>query len=242
MKRFDADHKLTSIRRSRKRLDDDDDAGAGADASEEGLDDIDNETNFDSNPSTTMLSFAHSSISDFFRDPKQGKVTATDGEHPSVGFSLEEAHLTMAKTCLDILVDLSLLNRMKDAVSLHLYAANYWKEHLTEVDRKGIDEEERLNIGISIARMMQETPLLRYWVWSRGRTFFTSEAAKSLLNWMSDDNVLERLPQDSSTWIKSVLANTVELFEPAMKYISERWLVPAGYDYTATICVGIVFM
>ena len=231
------------ISHTRQRLDTDDDAIAGADAADEGLDDVENETNFDSNPSTTTLSFAHASISDFFRDPKQGTVTATDEEYPAVGFNVQEAHLSIAKTCLDLVVDYrSLLNRMKEAVSLWSYAANYWYEHLTEVHRGNLDDEVKMSIGISIGRMMEEDLLLPNWVGRRGYSFFTVEVAKSLLSWVTDDNILERLPQNSCALIRSVLTKPIELFEPAHKCISARWLVPAGNEYTATVCVNQIFV
>jgi hypothetical protein len=73
------------------------DALAGAEiGDEDGLDDVENDTEFSSNPKTTTVSFVHASISDFFRDPKQGKVSA-GGEAPTVGVAVSEAALVSRK-------------------------------------------------------------------------------------------------------------------------------------------------
>ncbi|KXL42795.1 MAG: hypothetical protein FE78DRAFT_34124 [Acidomyces sp. 'richmondensis'] len=92
---------------------------------EDGLDDVENETIFDSNPSTTQVTFVHASISDFFRDPKQGKISA-GACYPAIGVYLYEGQVKLAKVCMNLLVDASLLARMKDAVSLHTYARQNW--------------------------------------------------------------------------------------------------------------------
>ena len=74
---------LTSahLQTPRTALENYEDAEAGAEPAE-GLDDIENEMDFQSNPRTTTVSFSHASISDFFRDSTQGKVTAGSGSNP----------------------------------------------------------------------------------------------------------------------------------------------------------------
>ncbi|SMY23467.1 unnamed protein product [Zymoseptoria tritici ST99CH_1A5] len=96
----------------------DEDATAGANVDEEdGLDDVENDTEFSSNPATTSVGFVHASISDFFKDRKQGNINA-GVDAPAIGVHVEEAALSITKTCLDLVVEDALLDRMDQAVSL----------------------------------------------------------------------------------------------------------------------------
>lgn len=233
------DDNLTTadLQARKKTLVDDENTEADAEQ-DEGLDDVENETDFDSNPTTTTISFSHASISDFFRDPKQGKVKA-DGDHPYVGVDLKESRLKIAQTCVDLLVDDSLLTRMKDAISLQPYAANNWKEHLDDVDLSDVSSQDRVRTGTSIARMLHEQPLLENWIGARNYLFYCPDAAKSLLNWITDDATLENLTEDTGSWIKSVLQSPIEVFEPAIKNTAERYLV-SRKNALGSACLNIV--
>ena len=225
----------------KSKLADDEDTEAGIEA-DEGLDDVENETDFKSNLSSTTLSFSHASISDFFRDPKQGKVIASGGDHPPIGVDLTEARVNIAKTCIDLLVDEGLLTRMKDAVSLRPYASNFWKEHLDDLTGNDISEQDRIDIGTRLSRMMQEQSILDSWIGDRNYLFFTADTAKSILEWITDDMVLARLSEDTVTWIRSVIPNSVVLFEHATKGIAENWLASKDHRcYNHLACAAIIF-
>ena len=123
---------------------------------DEGLDDVENETDFNSNQKTTTVSFSHASISNFFRDGKYGKVTAPSGDHPAVGVDLTEAKVNIAQTCIDLHVDEILRARMTDTVGHTGYGKTYWLEHLAELDTEAASTERRITVGNSLARIIYE--------------------------------------------------------------------------------------
>ena len=219
----------------------DDDADMGAAQQQdhdEGLDDVENETDFDSNPSTTTVTFSHASISDFFRDPDQGKVTVGE-DHPYIGVELKEARFRLAKTCIDLLVDESLLARRKGAVSLRPYASKNWEKHLDDINPEVTDSKERANMGCTLASMMHDEQLIENWLGTRNYLFFRADAAKSILRWIQRDEVLKVLPEDRRSWVYSIQANPIELFEPAMKLTAKHWLLP-GMNFNEPACAAIV--
>lgn len=90
--------------------------------------DVGEKTRFKSDPTKTTVSFAHAAILEFFRDGTQGKISA-GGDAPAIGAAPLDASLSIAKMCLSILMDDTLLKGTEYAVSLRDYAM-FWKEHL----------------------------------------------------------------------------------------------------------------
>lgn len=221
-------------------VDDEDEAAAGADV-EDGLDDVENETDFDSNPATTTVAFSHASISDFFRDPKQGKVTDTGEDHPAVGVDMGLAQLQVTKTCLELIVDGSLLPRMNEAVSLQPYAARNWKEHLEDLDRSKLAASDRTYFATVLSRMLQEDDLLRTVIAPRPYTFFTCECAQLLMSYLTDPDVTVTLPAETVSRIQSKSGNPIEAFECAVQYCAKMWLVPTPPEWNIISCAAQVW-
>ena len=142
--------------------DEDEETVTGADDGD-GEDDLDFPSQFDSNPETTTVNFSHASISDFFRDPKQGKVRATGDDCSEVGVNLPEAQIQIVRVCTDIMVDKDLRDRMKEAVSLTSYAGKIWAEHLQQANFERTVDEDKLVIGTNVARMMSDKKLFPEW-------------------------------------------------------------------------------
>lgn len=206
------------------------DARAGAELNEDdGLDDVDNETEFSSNPTTTSVSFVHASISDFFRDPKQGKVSAGE-DAPAIGVAMPEAALSVTKICLDVLIDDSLLRRMEQAVSLRTYAT-CWLEHLEDLDYEKIGPEDRTSIGMSIVSLLRDEKLIPRWSWCRDCIWFDAKVASTILPWLSDLALRTNLPDDTTSWLESIQVNPIVLFEPLMRFSAIRWLQPNGWEW-----------
>lgn len=222
--------------------DDEEETVAGADEGD-GEDDLDFPSQFDSNPKTTTVSFSHASISDFFRDPKQGKVRATGDDCPEVGVNLAEAQIQIVRVCTDIIVDKDLRDRMKEAVSLANYAGNNWAEHLEQADYKCAMDEDKLVIGTNVARMMGDKELFPQWAGYRTYIYFTNEFAKPMLPWLKTSILSGKLDDEISTQLNSISDdNALEIFEPVLRFSAQRWLAPTtGAEYAVKVVPTLIY-
>ncbi|SMR50761.1 unnamed protein product [Zymoseptoria tritici ST99CH_1E4] len=204
----------------------DEDAIAGANVDEEdGLDDVENDTEFSSNPATTSVGFVHPSISDFFKDRKQGKINA-GVDAPAIGVHVEEAALSTTKTCLDLVVEDALLDRMDQAVSLRPYA-----EHLEDLDQTRIDETNKIEIGSTLVKILRDDEIISTWSRERDCLWFRPTTASRILPWVLESSVLAKIPDDTATWLKSSEISPIELFELAVRFSATRWLEPGGENW-----------
>jgi tetratricopeptide (TPR) repeat protein len=222
--------------------DDEEDTVAGAESGD-GEDDLDFPSQFDSNPRTTTVSFSHASISDFFRDPKQGKVRAAGDEFPEVGVNLAEAQIQIVRICTNIIVDKDLRDRMKDAVSLAGYAGQNWAEHLEQADIKHATDEDRLAIGTNIARMMCDKGLFPQWAGYRNYLYFTESFAKPLLTWLKESILSGELDGEISSQLSLINEdNALDIFEPVLRFSAQRWLAPiTGLEYAVKVVPTLIY-
>ena len=206
---------------------------------EEGLDDVDNETDFNSNLLTTDVLFCHASIGDFFRDEKQGKVSAGEG-HPAVGVNIIEAKVSVLKTCLDLICDLSLSSKIEDSPSMQQYAVDYWHEHLQAAagDLTKIKAPQKEQIGRLLAKMFRDETATKEWSSGKAWNFFTPEALKPLRQWLEDKDVLNVLSAEDQNWIKSTSQNPAETFVPAVKINAKEWL--QGLYWLPNSCMTMI--
>jgi len=218
---------------------DEEDAEAGAEI-DDGVDDVENATVFDSNSSTTQVAFSHASISDFFRDAKQGKVSA-GAEYPAIGVNLFEAQVKIAKLCINLLVDDNLLTRMKDAVSLRTYAGQNWDLHLGDLDFTKVDSTDKVSLALQIGNMLTDQKLLSVWSGSKSMFWFKAEKADLLLRLLKDSDVQNKLPETTIALMQTAQANHIEIFDPAIKYSIARWLVPEGVQWNYMIVMKVVY-
>lgn len=214
---------------------------AGAEEGD-GEDDLDFPSQFDSNPKTTTVSFSHASISDFFRDPKQGKVRAAGDEFPEVGVNLVEAQVQIVRVCTNIIVDEDLRDRMKDAVSLASYAGKNWAEHLEHADIKRAMDEDKLATGTNIARMMCDKELFPQWAGYRNYLYFTDEFAKPMLPWLRESIHSDRLDGEITTQLASISEdNALDIFEPVLRFPTQRWLAAVtGAEYAVKVVPTLI--
>lgn len=222
--------------------DEDEETVAGADESD-GEDDLDFPSQFDSNPKTTTVSFSHASISDFFRDPKQGKVKAKDDECPEVGVNLAEAQIQIVRICTDIIVDGELRDRMKEAVSLANYAGNNWAEHLQQAEFKRATDEDKHAIGINVARMICDEELFPQWAGYRNYLYFSDNFAKPMLPWIKESISSGKLEDGISTQLSCISEeNALDMFELALRFAAQRWLAPkVGAEYYVKVVPTLIY-
>ena len=228
----------------KRAYDDDEDEETVAGAEDgDGEDDLDFPSQFDSNPKTTTVSFSHASISDFFRDPKQGKVRATVDDCPEVGVNLEEAQIQIVRVCTDIIVDKDLRDRMKEAVSLASYAGKNWAEHLQQADFKRAMDEEKLAIGTNIARMMCDKEIFPEWAGYRTYLYFKESFAKPMLPWLGETILSGTLDGEATTQLGTISEdNALDIFEPVLRFYAQCWLAPTmGVEYSVSVVPTLIY-
>lgn len=211
---------LQSVRPTSDETDDEAD-NSGPD---EGFEDVDHETDFDSNPTTTEVTFCHASIGDFLRDENQGKVSAGDG-YPAIGVNFNEAKISVLKTCLELFCDDTLANKPQESSqSMMPYAFDNWYEHLYAVKPSEIEPTQRREIGGLLAKMFGQEAFMENWAGGVGWGFFNVDNVKLIRSWVSDEDVVHSLPPEDQEFVKATSELPAVTFKPLARYIAKRWL------------------
>ena len=189
---------------------------------EEGYDDVDNETPFDSNIFTTQVTFCHASIGDFLRDPKEGKLRVGDG--PAIGVSINEAKVSILKTCLRLFCDKDFRLLVKDGHSLDLYASNNWQEHLRDLEPSTVNLEDRIIIGCYLAKMFGQEEYMAVWAGVISSRFFNDKNVRLYRKWFDDRDVRESLPSNLQEWVSKTAEMPAKTFIPLAMYCARKWL------------------
>ncbi|KAK6437297.1 hypothetical protein LTR95_006512 [Oleoguttula sp. CCFEE 5521] len=231
---------LLAPKRGEDEDEDIEDAVTGAEQ-EDGADDLDYPTEFDSNPRTTTVSFSHASISDFFRNPKHGKVA--QAECPPIGVDFELAKIVMVKTSLALIVDETLVARMKDSVSLRPYGALQWLDYVKQADRNVATPEEQLEIGKNMADVLHDPKHHPTWTGLRGWNLWREDLSAATIPWLKHSEVINSTTAERADWIRALESEkSLEAFAPALKYMSERWLAPGTLWWSHTVVPKIIFV
>jgi tetratricopeptide (TPR) repeat protein len=190
---------------------------------EEGYDDIENDTDFHSNPSTTEVTLSHASIGDFFRNPAQGKVSAGDN-YPMIGVNFNEAEISVLKTCLNLFCDEGLRDKAKGSSSLLPYATKNWQHHLRATDPLKASQDDCREIAGLLAKMFRSELFMKSWASEVTRSFFTEDNVKMFRKWLDYKDIRNYLPTEDKEWIESSADAPTNTFLPLARYIAQRWL------------------
>lgn len=193
------------------------------DEQEESFNDVNNETDFDSNPYTTQVTFCHASIGDFFRDESQGKVSAGDG-CPAIGVDFNEAKISVLDTCLNLLCDDAFARKVNDGVSMMDYACQNWYQHLRAVDLSKAKVADKKAIVNLLLRMLKHKSFMTTWVGAVLWTFFNEDNVLLMRKWLEDSDILEQLSVEDREWIRSTSEAPANIFLPVVEYIAHQWL------------------
>ena len=191
----------------------------------EGLDDVENETDFDSDPLTTDVVFCHASIGDFFRDEAEGKV-AVGNEGPAVGVNIVEAKVDVLRVCLSLICNSKLSLKVQDSPSMLPYALEFWHQHLQEaVEYFGkIDINVKQEIGALLVKMVRDEAILPLWCGQSAYIFFNYEKLEPIRRWIEEESVVASLPAADQEWVRSISPNASEIFFLAGVLIAKEWL------------------
>lgn len=191
---------------------------------DEGFEDVDNLTDFDSNPTTTEVTFCHASVGDFLRDESQGKVSIGKG-YPAIGVNFNEAKISVLKTCLELFCDDELANKpQQSSQSMMPYAFAEWYKHLCAVEPSKTELTQRKMIGGLLAKMFGQEAFMKNWAGGVGWGFFTYENVKTVRSWLDDEDVVRSLPSEDQTFVKVTSESHALTFKPLARYIAKQWL------------------
>lgn len=215
------------------------------------LNDVDQgEAEFRSKKSTTMVSFFHTSVREFFRGEDTDKSTSSKGS-VSLGFKTLDARLNVLKTCLRIFCDKAWFDGKTEVLghskqSIKQYAAWYWQEHLAAVDPSSVSDEEKKTIGSRVYRMLTDERLIYDWSImyeknDEGMVVFTDSNLKALQKWMSDTDVLASLGPTARKWAEASVSKPTGIVEGIGRYYARAWVDEKFGMYVPTrFCFRIV--
>ncbi|ERF68631.1 hypothetical protein EPUS_07192 [Endocarpon pusillum Z07020] len=214
---------------------------AGQRNDEEGLDDVENDTDFDSNRDTTIVTFCHASIGDFFRDKSEMKARS-GREDPEIGVNIVEARICTLKTCLNLICDPGLAKKAEDSASSIMlqYAKLHWHTHLKEAVQvlDDVVSMEKIEVGNLLLKMLRDEAVVFKWCGVPASSFFTLETLNPIRTWLEHSDVLGRLAEGDRLWVETAKTNPGEYYRPTAKVFATQWLEDAFW--VPKICMLVV--
>lgn len=189
----------------------------------EGLVDLESATDFESNPSTTEVTFCHASIGQFFRDEREHKISAGQA-FPFVGVEYSEAKVSVLKTCLEIFCDGTIAQRVGVGHSILIYAGDNWLEHLTDIDISMVSTTQKRELAILLCRMVQDDTKMDLWVGRLGPHFFIPEHVKLIRAWLTQEDIVTLLPEKTQKWVQATAKNPATIFSEVARRFAHQWL------------------
>ncbi|KAL7945000.1 hypothetical protein V8C42DRAFT_324282 [Trichoderma barbatum] len=213
-----------------------------------GVFDISNEVDFRSNPSTTYVTFSHTSVRQFFRDRNANTVHAMKGG-VTVGFDMMRARISVLQTCLRIFNDKAWfdnqeLDHGKEAIKQ--YAAWYWQEHLAALDPGSIPSEHKKELGMSIYNMLTVENIIYDWSTmyeknNEGLEVLTDSNIQALRKWLNDPEILASLTPEAKEFVTKSVKEDLGICQAIGRFYSKQWLSTDFYKYVPTLfCFKIV--
>jgi hypothetical protein len=217
---------------------DDSEVDASNETSTNGFDDVENDTDFDSDPATTEVTFCHASIGDFFRNDSETH-TVTGEDCPPIGLQFHEAKVSVLKTHLTVLGSEQTSDLWTRATKLLPYMRKFWIQALNGVDLTKTNKDDKIFIGTAIVKLLSNSKLLVNVVGFLGWGSFTQNNVELFAKWVTDSDVFNTLSKEDQDWVLSTSENRAELFLPYIKYTHEQWL--HGLSWNAQNCAIIVY-
>ena len=180
-------------------------------------------TYYNSDPSTTEITFCHASVGDFFRDESEGPLSAGEG-FPLVGVAFNEAKVSVCQTCLGLLCDEDMRNKNQNGVSMVPYAFGTWYDHLKAINLSTTTIQSKQAIGIYLTRMFRDKDLLPSWAGGVPSGFFCNEYLLLIRRWLEDPEVSENLSVEDRNWVRETANSPASIFMAVASYIATRWL------------------
>ncbi|KAH6609115.1 hypothetical protein Trco_002461 [Trichoderma cornu-damae] len=214
-----------------------------------GIVDAPNEIDFRSNPSTTYVTFSHTSVRQFFRDGNTNTIHATKGEGVMVGFDMMTARINILKTCLRIFndkpwFDCQELGHGEEAIKQ--YAAWYWQEHLAALDPGMVPSEHKKELGMRIYNMLTAENVIYDWSImyeknNEGLEVLTDSNIQGLRKWLNDPEIFASLTAEAKDFVTRSVKEDLGICQAIGRFYAKQWLSEDLYKYVPTLfCFKIV--
>ena len=195
------------------------------------------ETITESDPFTTVVTFCHASVGDFFRHEAEGRISA--GEcFPTIGIDFIEAKISICRTCLALLCSGSSQSQAQDTNDIVRYAADMWYYHLSILEHSNTSRENRQAIGKSLIRMLRDERAIALWAGSVSHLFFCKRSLMTILLWLEDASVSQVLSVEEHDWMEESLKSPASIFTTVTSFIAAQWLQHSYW--VAETCFTIV--
>ncbi|KLU82190.1 NACHT and TPR domain-containing protein [Magnaporthiopsis poae ATCC 64411] len=203
----------------------------------------DHDIEYVSNKRTTLVTFCHASVREFFLSDDSTNLHAGEGSQ-NIGFDLAEARLHVLETCLRIFTDSEFFTAVgEDGISLQRYAAWYWQEHLQEVDRASLTVTQKAAIGRMIYAMLNEELVILAWtnLFEESLDIWTDSNIDCVRQWLGDQEVVAHYSANERSWADAASKSQVALLEPMGRIYARAWLQDGFVTYMPTLfCFGVV--
>jgi hypothetical protein len=217
---------------------DDFEVDASNETSTEGFDDVENDTDFDSDPSKTEVTFCHASIGDFFRNDSETHTVAGE-DCPPIGMQYHEAKVSVLKTCLRVLSSEAKTDLWTRAANLLPYMRNFWIAALSSVDLTKTSKDDKIVIGRALTKLLSNEQILVNVVGAIGHTGFSRDNVELFARWVTESDVFDALPKEDQEWVLSTSESREELFLPWIRHIQGQWL--QGLSWNAQNSATIIY-
>jgi tetratricopeptide (TPR) repeat protein len=187
------------------------------------FEDVENETDFDSNKETTEVTFCHASIGDFLRDETQGKVSAGDGHIP-IGVDYHDGKVHILMTCLKLLCDPEFVKKFEGTADFtRNYVCEYWPVHLRSIELSRVKLEDRKEIASMLAKMFSQEGFMELWTDSKA-WHCSNESLKLVRQWWEDKEVVDSLHQEERDFVTLTSSSPATTFKPVAMIYAKKWL------------------
>ena len=180
------------------------------------------EIDFDSNPSTTEVTFCHASIGDFFRTESQSKVRSGDG--PAIGVDINAAKADTLRTLFQVSVDSEFAQKVEEGSFFKTYVGQNWLAHLRDTEISKTSVEDLKFLGPMLIKFCRDESIIEKWAGFRGYDMWTEDYIPIMRKWIDNKELLNTLPQNTQEWVRSTSETPASTFEEVAKLNARHWL------------------
>jgi len=208
----------------------------GLDASSD--DESDEGQGYQSDPASTTVEFSHASVRDYLG---QEGMPAELG----IGIEMNDTQRRIATTCLSVIADHEHGTKYGQP-NLSNYAAAYFLQHLIQVDKFKVNDEDKRRIIPLLYSFFHDESTMKRWYSLAGQQlrefiincFAHDRFAKTIRCWFEEKECLDNLGPEDRVWAEKAASSTKELFKPLAIFLAGGWLKPSSmFKFDWVICI-----
>ncbi|KAG8529667.1 uncharacterized protein KY384_005148 [Bacidia gigantensis] len=179
----------------------------------------DTKTEFQSDPHTTVVNFAHASIGEFFRQNSGGIVAG-------VGLEIHDARLKVTRACLNMWCNDDVWDALQENKFITSFAED-WMQYVEDIDLSAIELESKYEIQVLLKKTLREDKYIRRWLGlliERFKEWYYSDASSSVIKkWFKDEDIHFASDADQSN-SATITPSDTEVFRQVTEVAATAWL------------------